>query len=380
MHKYKNIFYVHTIYEVGGTETFLYYIAKKYCDYDICIMYKHADEKQIARLKQYVAVKQFNNEPIECDKIFYNYNPDIIEYVTAKEHIQIFHTNYKKVGIKPSRHPKITKYLGVSKYVCDSMKENFDIDAELCYNPLEPDNPKKVLRLVSATRLTWEKGKGRINKLCEILDKAKIPYIWSIFTNDDRAIANPNVYFFPVRFDISTFIKDADYLVQLSDDLEGYGYTVAEALKLGTPVIVTDCTAFKEIGVKDKENAFVVDFDLSNVNVQDIYKKHLKFEYSEPRDSYDKYLEKGESLFMRNKKIMCEVEAIIDPDFLDVQLNEVKELGARYIVDKNRADDLEFKGLVKIIREFDENEEKKEVKAEETTEETPRIKKRRIRK
>lgn len=217
---YKNIFYVRQIYEVGGTESFLYYIAKKYKNYDICIMYKYGDEKQLERLRKYVRIKKYTGEDIECEKIFYNYQPDIIDKVTAKEHIQVFHTNYAKVGIKPTIHPKITKYLGVTKYVCEEMKKNFNLDVELCYNPLLVDEPRKVLRLVSATRLTWEKGKARINKLSKLLENANIPFVWDIFTNDEMAINNNNIYFHRVRQDISNFIRASDYLVQLSDDLE----------------------------------------------------------------------------------------------------------------------------------------------------------------
>ena len=50
----KNIFYFRNISEIGGIETFLYYLSKEYNDYDITIFYNNADKKQLERLKEHV--------------------------------------------------------------------------------------------------------------------------------------------------------------------------------------------------------------------------------------------------------------------------------------------------------------------------------------
>jgi hypothetical protein len=50
------------------------------------------------------------------------------------------------------------------------------LPCSLCYNPINVDPPKRILSLVSATRLTKEKGKARIVKLAKALDDAGIPY------------------------------------------------------------------------------------------------------------------------------------------------------------------------------------------------------------
>ena len=39
----KNLFYFRKINAIGGTEQFLYEIAKKYNDYDITVLYDEAD-------------------------------------------------------------------------------------------------------------------------------------------------------------------------------------------------------------------------------------------------------------------------------------------------------------------------------------------------
>ena len=118
----------------------------------------------------------------------------------------------------PRLHPKITKYIGVSQRVCDSFKELTGIDCELCYNPLSLDNPKKILHLISATRLTKEKGKDRMIKLGQFLNNAGIPYIWDVFTNDTLEINNPNIFYRKPVLNIVDYIVAADYLVQLSDN------------------------------------------------------------------------------------------------------------------------------------------------------------------
>ena len=46
----KNLFYFRKISRIGGTEQFLYEIAKKYHDWDITVYYDEADKDQLKRL------------------------------------------------------------------------------------------------------------------------------------------------------------------------------------------------------------------------------------------------------------------------------------------------------------------------------------------
>lgn len=160
---HKNAFCFSMLNPVGGAETYLYYMAKKYKDWDICIYYQEGSEEQIARLKQYFKVQRWMGEEIYCEKMFYNYDPwGFIEHVHAKEQYQVFHTDYKKMNMKICTHPKITGYIGVTSHICDEMNKNFGIMPILCYNPLEvdyKDDKREVLRLVSATRMSKEKRK-----------------------------------------------------------------------------------------------------------------------------------------------------------------------------------------------------------------------------
>lgn len=342
----KNIFYFRYINKIGGIEAFFYYLAKKYDDWDITIYYKDGDVNQIKRLKQYVKVIRYKDQKIKCDNAFFNFNLDIIDNVEAKEYIQIAHGDYKAMGIKPNTHPKLTKYLGVSKQVCKTYKEVTGYDTELVYNPIEIEKPKKVLNLISATRLTKEKGKDRIIKLASMLDEAGIPYIWTIFTDDIKAIDNPNIVYMKPRLDIINYIANADYLVQLSDN-EGYCYSVIESLIVGTPVIVTECPVFTELGVKNGVNGFILDFDLSNVPIDKIYKGLPEFEYKPKEDNWNKFLVKGKSTYKEDLKIIVKVECI--KEYIDLDFQRRIKPGETFEVSKVRAEELLENKFIKLI-------------------------------
>lgn len=272
------------------------------------------------------------------------------------------------MGIKPNTHEKITKYIGVSQLACDTFKEITGKKAYTIYNPIQIDKPRRVLNLISATRLTKEKGKDRIVKFAQILDENNIPYIWTIFTDDIKAIDNPNVVYVKPKLDITNYIANADYLVQLSDN-EGYCYSVVEALIVGTPVIVTDMPVMKEIGVNNT-NGFIVNFDLGNVDTEKIYNSKFEFEYKPKNDNWDEILEKGESSYMKEMKKIYEVEALDTYEknnISDCQLGRIPKAGERFKVNKERLDvllggnerDLVF---IKVIKEIKKEGDKKNEK------------------
>lgn len=343
----KNIFYFYKLNDIGGVETFFYYIAKKYFDFDITIYYSIGNEKQINRLKKYVRVKQWNGEKIKCEKAFFNYNPAIIDYVEAEEYIQVIHLDYKLQNIKPVINPKITKYIGVSKQACSSFKELTGIDAECIYNPIEVDKPEKTLLIVSATRLTNEKGKENIIKIGNKLNKEKLHYLWLIFTNDVKAIDNPNIIYMKPTLDIISYLKKADIVAQLSSS-EAYGFTPNEALQVGTPVLLMDLPIWKELKIKNGVHGWIID-DIDNFDVNKLYKELPKIEYHPPIDTWDKVLAPGKSKYKEDMKVMVKVKGIIKPYFTDVELNERIPINHEYKVNKIRAEDLVEKGLVEIV-------------------------------
>lgn len=329
----KNVFYFHSINSIGGVETFFYNLARKYESRDITIFYQIGDEKQVSRLARYVRVRKYKGEEIYCKKFFVNYNVDIIDHVHAEEYIQIVHADLRAMGMQYWIHPKITKILGVSQHVCDVVYEMTGRKAELAYNPVIIEKPRKILRLVSATRLTREKGRERIIKLANAFDKAEIPYHWDVFTDSRDPFDNPNITMCKPQLQISNFVAGADYLVQLSS-AEGYCFSVVESLMIGTPVIVTDLPVYKEIGINEK-NSFRLSLGMEEIPVEAIYKGLPKFKYSPPADRWDEILAEGESTYTEDQRRNVELRVLAK--YYDLQLNRIVEVGEKINTNAERA-------------------------------------------
>lgn len=343
---YDNIFYFSRINKIGGVESFFYYLAKKYQDRDILIVYTTGNEDQLRRLRKYVRVHQHTaGDRYKCKKAFFNYNCEIIDCIEAEEYIQIIHADYKAQDIMPEYPNRINKFLGVSKHVCETFKEHTGYDCELCYLPLVLDKPKKVLNLISATRLTAEKGRDRMIKLANTLDQAGVPYLWHVFTNSEDPFKNPNIVLMKPRLDITRFIQTADYLVQLSST-EAYCYTVAEALSLGTPVIVTDLPVYKEIGLT-KKNSIKLPLDMSEIPIDKMMQGFGEFEYRARKDKWDNILVKGKSKYLEDKKIIVEGKVI--EDYYDLELNKLFRAGDMVKMNKPRAEYIQSNDKIKIL-------------------------------
>ena len=299
--KYANVFYISHFNVIGGIETYIYELAKKYHKYDITVVYTAGDYKQIARLTKYVRVIKNNGEKIKCKRLFvmYKCNLDLFE---ADYIIQITHADYKAQNLTPNKDTRINEHYAVSKAVAKTYEELSGLPTKVCYNPLSVDKPKKVLRLISATRLTKEKGKDRMTILANVLTKTNIPFLWLVFTNDKQAIDNPNVIYMNPRLDIRDFIAGSDYLVQLSDT-EAWSYSVLESLSLGTPVITTPIPCFEEMGIENGKNGYILPFNMKDIPIDDIYNKIPKFEFKAPKDIYDKLLIKEPSTYDPNIKV-----------------------------------------------------------------------------
>lgn len=180
MVEYANVFLCNGIGKIGGIETYFYEIAKKYGHLDITIVYQAADQNQLRRLQKYVRCVRLT-QPIKCKKCFMMYKVPI-DMIIADEYIQIIHANYKVQNYVPNIDKKVTSYYGVSKWVAKDYEEllrksGVMKNVGVCYNPITIEKPKRVLKLISATRLTKEKGKERMIKLANLLVENEIPFI-----------------------------------------------------------------------------------------------------------------------------------------------------------------------------------------------------------
>ena len=345
---YTNVFYFHTLNSIGGIESFFYNLGKKYGkDYDMTLFYRKGDANQVHRLMQYMRVKKFHDGMvIRAKRAFVCFNTDIMDSIEADEYYQMLHGDYVSLGVFPNEHPKIQKYISVSEVVRDAYQKGKGEDSIVCYNPFVPVKPRKVLNLVSATRLTADKGYARMEILAHALDEAGIPYIWTVYTDSLRAVTNRNIIIRPPRLDIIDYIANADYFVQLSD-AEGYCYSVVEALTAGTPVIVTDFKVAREIGVEDGVNGFILPMDMKDLPLDRIYKGLKKFKYKPLEDHWGDLLVKGkpEDEEDDNKLVTVRCKKI----YIDLQLNRMTKFGEEWECTMKRADELIELGLVDLV-------------------------------
>lgn len=343
--KYANVFYVPHFNIIGGIETYCYELAKKYKYKDITFVYSNttSDINQLNRIRKYARViyQPYNTEnKIKCKRLFIMYRSKI-ELFDADEVIQIIHADYKAQNLKPNLDERIIEHYGVSKAVADSYNRISGVNVGVCYNPLTIDKPKRILRLISATRLTKEKGKDRMIKLADALDKAGIPYEWRIFTNDKLPIPNKNVIYMTPRLDIRDYIADADYLVQLSDT-EAFSYSILESLCLGTPVIITPIPSSLEMGVKHGLNGYILDFSMEDIPIDDIYNKIPNFTFKPPKDGYDKLLINEPSTYNPEEL----VTVIVKKSYKDLEYNKRMEKNEEFETTLERAEYLKGLGLI----------------------------------
>lgn len=343
-----NIFYISNFNTIGGVETFLYEIAKKYKDYDITIIYKKGSYPQIKRLKKFVRVVKYNNQQIKCKRAFFNYETDIIDNIEAKEYIQIVHALWKTQEMTPVLNPKINKYFAVSETASKEWEEITGIKPEVVRNPLTitSEEKKDVLILISATRLTEEKGKDRMVTLGNILNNRCVNYLWLIFTNDTEAIDNPHIIYMKPTLDIRPYLliaKGKGYGVQLSDS-EGDCYLTRECEGLGIPLLVTPIPSFKEQGLEDGKNCYYLPFDMSNIDVDKIVNNIPKFKAYGIEDTWDKELAAGKSKYKEEKEKRYLVRARntyeID-NVMDSTLGFIPPEGYEFEVDGERLEKLQ---------------------------------------
>ena len=374
MIKHSNIVYMSYISEIGGVETFVYEMVKKYKNLDIAVIYKQANNKQLERLKKYCRCYKHTNQKIECDVAIINYDINIIDFISENAKIyQVVHGDYenKAYTMKPPTHEKIYKYITITNYLYDSFKRIAKKEnVIMSYNPLTLEENKKLV-LISATRVSPIKGKSRMIRLANELDKQGIEYIWYIFTNDDKEIPNENVVYMKPRLDISYWLKQADYLVQLSDT-EACSYSINEALYRNIPVIVTPLPYLKEIGVENRKNAYILEFDCSNIedvvkNIQNI----PKFEFKKLEDKYKDILKESKSHYEEDRKMKVKVKCILKGGYDDIKLKKHIEENEEYIVDFERANYLKDNNAIEILEEIKE-EKKDKLKKEEPKKPTNR--------
>lgn len=346
-----NAYYFRHLNKIGGIESHLKYLSKKYASkYEIAVFYKTADMEQLENLKRYVRVIHIESgDLVVCKKMFCCFNREILNQTKAEKIYLVLHGDYKNmvergqlVEASLPIDSRVDEYLGVSQLVCDSWEELTGIKAKNVFEPVVLDDCEKPLMFVSATRLTPEKGWGRMVQLADALDAAKVNYTWFIYTNSSVP-AKPNMIILEPRYDIANKIGGYDAFIQLSDN-EGFCLSIAEALSRGVPVIATDLPVLKELGLNER-NSIILPFDMSDIPIERIRKiNQLKFSYKPPKDKWDSVLDHTPAVQGKVIKVMA-CNGYVSRQILDAELGRIPNPGETWFVTKARYEDLISFGL-----------------------------------
>lgn len=388
-----NILYIRDFTEIGGVETYIYEMAKMFHNLDIAVVYKTAHPLQLERIRKIVPAYQHTNQKIDCKVAIINWDPSIIDYITPKiwkenakgnEGIyQVIHGDYTNPAYawKPRIDDRIKEYVAVTKQVMEGFKKLMNVsNVSYAYNPLTIVPYKKRLVLVSATRLSRIKGAERMQKLATALDMAGVNYVWYVFTNSIDVLHKPNVIFMKNRLDVQKWIAEADYLVQLSDT-EACSYAINEALYRNVPIIATKLPYLEEIGVKDGVNAYLMDFDCSNINyIVNNIENVPKFKFKPLPVRYNEILYKSKSKYKGGiKKVKVRALPVYEQQHIqDSTLGYVPYAGEIFEVSEERYKVLsgnnEFNmKFVELVEEVETT--KKEVEKETTAKKPTKAKK-----
>jgi glycosyltransferase involved in cell wall biosynthesis len=146
------------------------------------------------------------------------------------------------------------------------------------------------MKLITLSRISREKGFERKLKLANLLPS---DIIWDVYGSTNGSYAQsiinkfpPNVNFKGYHPNAKDFIKDYDYLVQLSDT-EGCPYVILEALQAKTPVITTNYPSAKEL-VKQGVTGHILDMELSNWKI--ILRDKIKITTFNPKSTVQDWI------------------------------------------------------------------------------------------
>ena len=373
MKKKKIILYHTNPLKFGGVDTFDYNFCKKLQNqYEILFLYKEGNQDTINRLKKLnISVEKYK----ECKKYIcdicllasaWGGYPETVLARTGR-YIQMIHADYiraKETGFVYEKWHKTTEYVAVGKHVTSVFKKLYPKEkVTTIYNILDDrQETHHILKLISATRVSKEKGYDRMLKLAQALKEHNIKFRWIIFTDlklyQQKPFDMEEIVYMNPSHDIFDYIVEADYGVQLSDT-EGYCYFVNECLQYGTPVISTNYPSSYE-SIEDGINGYLLDMDLSNLDIDKIVNSiPNKFKYIEKGNTTDWIKLFNKRVYI--PKIKYKVIALKDyidkrPELIIDDVFEHNDSGNAiirknniyYLYDQDRAGELLDTGYVKV--------------------------------
>lgn len=330
------VIYRSYLYRIGGLMTFTLNFCERFKDlYDITIVGTRCEPERHKQLSSLVRVV-LTDEPIYCDTMIVLSILDALpKNVHAKKIVRMCHTCKTDPAWNiPNDYDRLL-------FVSDTSRKSFNFDIEKCdivHNMIKIDKRKHLL-LVSATRFPApDKGiiEDRMRILANMLNDKGISFTWLNFA--DGAMRNPsrNFYNMGTILNMQGMIRNATYLVQLSDS-ECWSYSCLEALNLGTPLICTPFPSAFEMGVWDKINAHVIPFDM-NFDVEellDVPKFTFNYDNEAIKEQWIDILGNTTPLHDYDPDELVEIEVLKSYD--DMTLNQRMNVGKRLTMTKQRA-------------------------------------------
>ena len=238
--------------------------------FDVTVLYCTGDEERLRKMSRIVKMERYQEgKTYECDIFIRNSVWGTIpKGIKAKRMIEMRHANYKYLIEQKRLYNEyqpmgIKEIVGCGEFVSKMSDEVLHDHPTTIKNILLPKREtKKILKLISCTRLDPAKGWDRMMRLMDMMKNAGIKFEWNIFTNSRLYKCDyEEVHFWKQRYDIWDYLADADYTVLLSDS-EGLPYTIQESLQYKVPCIVTDVGGCTEL-IKDGVNGYVVPLDMN---------------------------------------------------------------------------------------------------------------------
>ena len=297
----KIIFFQKLLYVIGGIETWGLTLAKLYEDRDITFVFCEADDIQLMEFAKYCdVVIDDGARHYKCDVLIsanYDGGAIILDRVEARKRYQTIHSDFEAIkkcygwhNFKLEIDKRFDKIIAASETAQRGLKNEFGYDSTVITNPLLPLDEKPLI-LLTLSRASEEKGFWRMVSMAKRLEGAGRPFIWLVCSTlcvapkDLQAAIKgiPEMIEVEPQFYTKQLLHVADYVCQLSDT-EAYCYSVHEALATGVPVIATKFDQAKKI-IKDGKNGYLLEFDLSNLNVNKLFDEIPKgFTYKETPD------------------------------------------------------------------------------------------------
>ena len=289
-HPYKRdtIIYFDHLYKLGGIQTWIINLA---LEYEFSVLYDRGDKDRIEYIES-LGIECIRNvgQPIECDTLIRCMwgNPPNLK---VKKTILAIHGDYSKLIFNKADVPKHDKAVVVSKDSAIGWKNYYGEDAEVIYNPVNIFKGTKPLIIGCFSRLSKEKGGWRYKHLINELKKENKPFLMFFFTDFPFEEHDKRVIFFEPLMNPSGWMSICDYIALLSDT-EACPYNVLESMKMGKPMIITKLPILEEMGVNES-NAKILDFDMSNLDIEDLWNIPVVKNWKEPNSKgWEKYMKK----------------------------------------------------------------------------------------